>query len=848
MKPDSTSNEESSEKSTDKNIIDKETSLNKETKAETGTEIMETDKLQCLTFDGDEDDDDVPGDFFDDFLKDDFMAALDVIDDDDDDGIFTTDGINLSYSDTEIPCKKSQSDEKKERVVSTTKEFEEKDKSTNSNPQQKKSNDIGIYRDPKKTKRDIELDKARCEKNRELKRITEKLKLVETGMVPPGMEMETDIDEIEKQKALENMDIDSFIRLTLKKKSSSAKRGMPKGSSRYRSKSPKTSNRTISSSRSPMGTSKRLTHKPRSPLRSIHNPTRDRPKSPLNTQDRRSSPLKSRNRRDFPQKSRNRHDSPQKSRDRHESPLRSQDWRESPLRSQNRGRSPREARDRWQSPINLRDRRESPKRLHRLTSPLRRSRDRRDSSRERRISRNHNSRRSQERSRSHSHDRRRRRSRSLKRKRDEKKSFLQEIAEKLRNPGPFESHPTSASAYHIDPQVAPPLSVPTPVPAPLLSTQYPLQPQNYNRNFFIGTPQTNILPSQPAHYQVGLHGQMQTQMHQQTVHQQEFSTPMPFNFSHSQIQNNLGHQTLVEPQSGFKANDNIYKYNNNKKITLTDFFTITANPEVYLSSSEQMKHKIDVITRCQHAITYLENTKKRFTGPLILHKDDDTSKSPEEKFKSPLLKTSDIKLRFTEIPNTTKHKLKLSAYINNLLQNQGLLKDVVVIDDEPEVNSEIPKAPSVPPTTPIISLIDDETDKTGKSATDGEKLSDQTDTPRCLDCEKRSKIVTKSIGVQCGNDITKFSVGTQVREEAFYHAFPKNQSLASLTPAQLLAGSVAGPSKIHDVDDYNMIPRKKSRPFDYPNHMNSPQQAPPAPRGIFGRPTGSMPINKYNYF
>ncbi|XP_056645962.1 uncharacterized protein LOC130451156 [Diorhabda sublineata] len=849
---DTKSNEQSSEKSTKKKIIDEEISLNNEmkavplsedetinpsgssveqkpveynTNAQSATEQAETDKLQYSTCDVEDEDDDVPGDFFDDFLKDDFMAALDVIDDDDDDvendGVFTNRNVNLSHNDTEVSTLKMQDDEKKERIVNTKyKESERKGRSKKSNPHRRNSNDIGIHRDPKKTRRDIELDKARCEKNKEMKRISEKLKLVETGMVPPGMEMETDIELIQKQRVLEKSDIDLPKGLSSKKKSNSLKSGFTKESLRYRSKSPKRSHRTMSNSRSPLGTSKRLIHRLRSHL--IHNPTRDRNKSPLNIHDRHASPLKSRNRRDSPRKSR--------------------DHRGSPLRSQDRRRSPRELRARRHSPMSSRDRHESPKRLHRLDSPLR-SRDRRESSKERRISRNHDGKRSQERSRSRSHDRRPRTSRSSKRKR-EQKSFLQEIAEKLRNPRPFESQPTPAYIHPTGTQVASSLSVPTPVPAPLLSTQYPLQTQSYNRGFFIGTPQANILPTQSAHYQVGLLEQIQNPLHQQTVHQPDYGTSMPFNFSHSQIHNNLGLHAMVQLKSEFKANDNLNKFCESKKITLADFLSITANPEVYLPGSEQMKHKNDVIIRCQQAITYLENNKKRFTGPLILRKDDNISNSQQEKFKSPLLKSWDLKLPFTEIPNTTEHKIKLSAYIDTLLRNQGLLNEVIVIDDELELNSEFSESSSVPPSAPIISL---DNDNTRKSARDGENISEQTDTTRCLVCEKRSKIVTKSIGVQCGNNL-KFSIGTQVREEAFAPTIPKIQSLASLTPAQLLAGSVVGPSKIHDVDDYNKNFRKKSRPFDYANHTISPQQAPPPPRNIFNRPTGSDTINKYNYY
>lgn len=56
-----------------------------------------------------------------------------------------------------------------------------------------------LRRDPEKTKRDIQKDKDRCAKNVEAKIISEKLKVVETGLVPPGTEMEVDLMKLNSE-------------------------------------------------------------------------------------------------------------------------------------------------------------------------------------------------------------------------------------------------------------------------------------------------------------------------------------------------------------------------------------------------------------------------------------------------------------------------------------------------------------------------------------------------------------------------------------------------------------------------------------------------------------------------
>lgn len=146
-------------------------------------------------------DEDVPGDFFDDFLTEDFMAGLDIVDDD-------------QWENGKMK-KKVDAGNSTKKVIGNDEQALNKDSSNNDKtlkrkkgrrdgPSQLKSRGIDadefdIRRDPYKTKRDIERDKVKCEKDKEKKMISEKLKLVETGLVPPGTEMDVDITEIEKE-------------------------------------------------------------------------------------------------------------------------------------------------------------------------------------------------------------------------------------------------------------------------------------------------------------------------------------------------------------------------------------------------------------------------------------------------------------------------------------------------------------------------------------------------------------------------------------------------------------------------------------------------------------------------
>lgn len=156
---------------------------------------------------------DVPQDFFDDFLNQDFMAGLDVVDawdaDEDDES-------NHAKNDLDKRKDGKKEQEKDENLKEDAKETKgNKDKKYEGNLKR---------RDPDKTKRDIQRDKDKCAKDREVKLIKEKLKVVETGLVPPGMEMEVDLNEIQKQNVKnDKVNVESTAAVKRKMKSGEKK-------------------------------------------------------------------------------------------------------------------------------------------------------------------------------------------------------------------------------------------------------------------------------------------------------------------------------------------------------------------------------------------------------------------------------------------------------------------------------------------------------------------------------------------------------------------------------------------------------------------------------------------------
>ncbi|VEN40412.1 unnamed protein product [Callosobruchus maculatus] len=796
--------------SSDWNIVKPKPSKGKEKQ----TVVKKVPSTQDATND---DGDDLPGDFFDDFLKEDFMAGLDVVDEDeeaDEKGVSE----NAEEEVAQVPVKSglgTKPNKKQKQKMFTNDTSKQSHQKKASKPPSKDSASKGpikpkirnednksepflsdTRRDPSKTKRDIERDKERCVKDKEKKLITEKLALVETGLVPPGMEMEIDVEEIRRQKneieqikeKVEKMQRtvsrsprrrSPLFRRSLSLNRSSPKRKRSPVESRRPSrrsstkKSPKRSPRISprrsprkSPRRSPRKSPRRSPYRKRSPLKKISPPMRRVLSSDIARAERLSLSPKQDKRDDRRSSPRRGNSRDRKSLGSKISPLRR---RRSPVKRRSRSRS------RSSSPYFRGGRRYSP-------SPIRR---RRSSSRE------------QERR------RRRSRTRSPKRSRkEEKKSFLQEIVEKLNDtsgrhmqlavppgshlyrvgPGVSTAMPPQPMPPHQQiipaPQVVPvpiqpspvmqpyippapvnvPAVVPGPVPAPVpppaqvRPALLPNPTQNYDLNFFIGdgSPQMNNLRSQTS-------------------------------------QNSGTAKTSQNPGAVPNSKDDISKLFQDKKISLSQFLAISAKPEASSSNPAELREKVKVITRCQEAIKYLSRAENKFSGRLYIQK---TQAVPNpDKNSSPLKRMTQVKIPFTELPTKAESTNTFSGCIDRLLKHLGLQSEAIEIDDKEDRASSPP-----PPPPPSIT----------KAAP-----VQQSARSNCPDCEKRRRKTFKNSGTQYSDDHMSYSVSTQVSEDDLNpNRIPKNQSIASLTPAQLLGKAKFGSGSKMDMDEFDILPQR----------------------------------------
>ncbi|XP_030763714.1 serine/arginine repetitive matrix protein 1-like [Sitophilus oryzae] len=700
---------------------------------------------------------DVPDDFFDDFEKEDFMAGLDIVDEDEEgEAQEERDKFTIEKQvEKEIPIKKTKKKIERVRkkikkpaksanqegiVLTADEELKQLDaeidkaKTTNKPKKQKITIDadtFDIRRDPEKTRQAIQKDKIKTAKDKEKRRITD---IVQTGLVPPGMELEVDLEDVQQnyrpirdlreklkpKKSRTRSPQKTHDSPPKKRRSRSKNKVSPKRKSQSKNKlSPKRK----SQSKNRISPKRKSRSKNRSPRKQSPSPPRKRSsKSPLRRRRADTRNLVYRR-----------------------SPYRSKSPRRSPIRRSpkyNLRRSPpmypRKSRSR--SPILVRRRSRD-----RGTSPLyRRSRNRSSSPRPRRY---------------------RSRSRSPRKplRNKEKMSFLEELAVKL-NETRAPSAPVIPPAPVMYSVTVPPqpVVVPAPVPAPVPQVPYfppvvpraPAQPppqqqqpyDPYDQSFFIGTPPSK----QPG----------PSQQHSNGV---PAKNKMP----------------------------SIAKLFEDQKIRLSDYLAITAKPQVSSSTSEKLQEKIRAIQRCQEAVKIL--SEKRFSGPLLITKTDTYKPPIDDQRVSPLLRRPVVLFPFTTAGPKRKPEFEVKHRCKSLLERLGAkntTSNLIVVQSDrkapaaPKI-TEVPKKEFVqfkhklesynkpaPPKIPVIT-------KSFSTQTDRELSI-------CRECFHRKGILYANCGVQTGNPVITFSVGTQVYESDFYSMIPKTQSLASLTPAQLL--------------------------------------------------------------
>ncbi|KAL3267163.1 hypothetical protein HHI36_011301 [Cryptolaemus montrouzieri] len=192
------------------------------------------------------DEEDVPDDFFDDFSNQDFINGLDIVD--------AWEEVEKSKPKEETENeeklkqrkrskepkshgRKSRSAERGKRKRSEEKRRRSRERRPRENSFQSKRipNERELRRDPVKTKRDVDKDRENYTKKQEQKLIS---KVVETGLVPPGMETEVNLSEIESTTKQEDKERDVLKReIVLKHSKEKESRDKSRERRRRRSKS-----------------------------------------------------------------------------------------------------------------------------------------------------------------------------------------------------------------------------------------------------------------------------------------------------------------------------------------------------------------------------------------------------------------------------------------------------------------------------------------------------------------------------------------------------------------------------------------------------------------------------------
>lgn len=181
---------------------------------------------------------DVPENFFDDLMDEDFFEGLNVVD------IWSGDAKKKSatHSTTEVPKSKTDNDDNAKNPTQLNQE----------SPSSKQGSDgASKRRDINKTLKAIKQDKERCHKDKMAKIVSEKLRVVETGLVPPGTEMDVDIkvDTDDKKVDKREHSPDRSDKKAISRRSSDKRNNSASRSHKINSKSPR-SKRDIDFSRS----------------------------------------------------------------------------------------------------------------------------------------------------------------------------------------------------------------------------------------------------------------------------------------------------------------------------------------------------------------------------------------------------------------------------------------------------------------------------------------------------------------------------------------------------------------------------------------------------------------------
>ncbi|KAK5643709.1 hypothetical protein RI129_007554 [Pyrocoelia pectoralis] len=754
-------------------------------------------------------DEDVPSDFFDDFLNNDFMDGLDVVD-------IWDDECEKKDGKTSVPQRKStsrssrreSSHSKRRRTRSTSRrryreEYKRRGRSRERYSRERRSRErrrgytgpkaenkdakhvtetdeslVDHRRDPEKTKRDIQKDKDKCAKNQEEKFISEKLKVVETGLVPPGTELDIDLN-VFKSSVGTKIDPKSKASRNEKRKSTTPHKH---GDKKNVSSRPHVPKRSYRYSRSP------YYRKSRSPARYSRSPVSKRRRS----SERRLFSERSTKYRDYPT-------------ERYRRRSRSLSIEFSPESPSDRSRDKRPLKTSWSNRSNSRSR--GMDFLEELANKLAKT---------------------------------------------EKKKYYKKVQQIITQPL---KHPPTYQPILSVPVPAPvpapmPIPIPTPGPTQYFPQHMDTTPQ-YDHHFFIG----QQFPTNPMHYPPASFIDISQNVSNGNIIEAPIVEPMQIESPSSvtvpvHVSNAVN--TNIETSNNIsidvqKEKEAIHKLFEDKKISLSDFLSMSAK---HADSTEpiNVQKKIKVISLCQDVIKILGN-ELQLSGRFFLTKTQKEIEKPQEgKFMSPLRKIPIVRFSFTTPSKSGEEKTTMQSTLSKLLASLGVVEAIPPVTAKPSPSRVAPEPLQHVTNANDISNRDVTLVDTVNMSTPKKTKMCQTDSSKCQLCEIRKS--RKFVNVSSQVEIDSISVGTQVSEDDFIRMgikLPikdnlKNQSLSHLTPAQLMRQTLSS-------DDHSQNSRLSSeispekqnyRPnddFNRPNLSTNDNFA----RQIFGFDKRSMP-------
>lgn len=238
---------------------------------------------------------------------------------------------------------------------------------------------------------------------------------------------------------------------------------------------------------------------------------------------------------------------------------------------------------------------------------------------------------------------------------------------------------------------------------------------------------------------------------------------------------------------------------------------------------------LTVISRCQDAIRAMSDDRK-FSGRLIVKQSAELKIKSDIKYQSPLRRIPIVRFNFTTPPKVTDEVDGFALALDRILRSVGIVKESINLDESVE---------SLTKSANNSHVDEDTASLTWKAALLGSK---KPEVSSCEECKKRKQKTFVEVGSQCADNKETCSIGIQVNDEDLIPAKKKNESIALLTPAQLLGKIKEKESEKETIPEQGPEKKKVGTPFTSPE-----KRRPPPTRGRGGFRNSFPPRERVYY-